>query len=82
MNNDDVMFDLFAHAGWRIFVSDQEHALETLKMNCHLCTSMEKFHFQRGMIQALQNITTFAEMYRRQADSESAIKELYDEEAL
>ena len=77
MKDEDVMFDLFAHAGWRIFIRDQEEALQSLKLNCHLCQTMDKFHFQRGMIQALQNITAFQETYRLLAD-----QELQDEEVI
>ena len=69
MIDDDAMFDLFAHKGWRHFQAQMQEALDALRAGYDSCNTAEKFFKQQGMVQSLSNVVNFETVFRTDVDA-------------
>jgi len=66
---EDILFDVFAHPGWREFQRRVAEQLKAAKESCHTANSPEEFFVRKGRIQILENISSFEDAYRMETDA-------------
>lgn len=65
----DALITMFQSDGWRYLQEDYRESLESLLRHSDLdCLTNEAWHFRRGELNQLRNITSFEEFIRSAND--------------